>query len=286
MHIQNQHLKAKFLLKGAELCNLINKETGQEYIWQGDPTHWARHTPVLFPFVGKLKDDQYSYEGKTYPMGQHGFARDMDFTVEKQDEASISFLLKATPATLAKYPFHFELRLEYVLEGKSLITRYHVKNAGSELMYFAIGGHPAFKCAMTLAGTRSDYHLLFNKEESSETHLLEEGIFSGNTDAMLSGDKLHITDTLFDRDAIVFKDLKSTNVTLVSQDRKWFKFHFQGFPYLGIWSKSQRSPFVCIEPWFGLADNEHHDGELTTKEGIQKLESGKTFTCDYKVETV
>ncbi len=284
MQIGNEFLKAKFQSKGAELISLIKKKTGQEYIWQANPSHWARHTPVLFPFVGRLKNDQYFYEGKNYNMGQHGFARDKEFEIESQSDHSLVFLLKSDEQTLENYPFRFELRLEYILTDQSLITRYHVKNVGTEMMYFSIGGHPAFKCAMTLAGKRSDYHLLFNKEESSDTHLLEDGTFSGETDLVLQGDRLPITDSLFDRDALVFKDLKSTNVSLVSVDKKWLKFHFQGFPYLGIWSKNNRSPFVCIEPWFGLADNQNHDGDLTKKEGILKLDPAKTFTCDYKIE--
>lgn len=284
MQIHNQHLKAKFQAKGAELISLIEVASGQEYIWQGDPTHWARHTPILFPFVGRLKNDQYTYEGKTYNMGQHGFARDLNFEVERQDQESIVFLLKSSEDTLKSYPFDFELRVTYILEERSIITRYHVSNVGNQRMYFSIGGHPAFKCAMTLAGKRSDYHLLFNQPEEAETHLLVDGLFSGEKEAIISGRALPITDTLFDKDALVFKDLVATNVSLFSINRKWLKFHFQGFPYLGIWSKSQRSPFVCIEPWFGLADNQHHDGELTTKEGIQILEMGKIFVCDYKIE--
>lgn len=284
MQIQNESLKAKFQSRGAELTNLIAKSSGQEYIWQADPTHWSRHAPVLFPFVGRLKNDQYTYNGKTYSMGQHGFARDMEFVVEQQSESSITFLLQSTEETLLIYPFHFELRIEYILQDKSLITRYHTKNIGTDIMYFSVGGHPAFKCAMTLAGKRSDYHLLFNKKEESESYLLSDGLFNGDREKVIEGNQLHITDSLFDKDALVFKNLKSTNVSLFSIDRKWMKFHFQGFPYLGIWSKSNRSPFVCVEPWFGLADNADHNGDLMTKEGIQTLESEKTFICDYKIE--
>lgn len=284
MQIQNDYLKAKFQTKGAELINLIAVDTGQEYIWQGDPTHWARQTPILFPFIGLSKNNQYTFEGKSYQMGQHGFARDLDFKIEKSTDTSITFVLKSSPETLEIYPFTFELRVEFILENKSLITRYHTTNTGDKKMYFSIGGHPAFKCAMTLAGKRSDYHLLFNKEENAQTHFLNNGFFDGKTKKILKGKELLISDTLFDNDALVFKDLISTNVSLLSIDRKWLKFHFQGFPYLGIWSKSRRSPFVCIEPWYGLADNKSHNGDLKKKEGIQYLESGKTFTCDYKIE--
>ena len=147
-------------------------------------------------------------------------------------------------------------------------------------MYFSIGGHPAFKCPMTLAGSRSDYYLVFNKEENTATHMLEDGLFSGETGMALEGTKLPITQNLFDHDALVYKDLNSTNVSLWSADKRWFKFHYQGFPYLGIWSKNQVSPFVCIEPWFGLADSHDHDGEISKKEGIMLLEAHENFTCE------
>ncbi|WP_258103116.1 aldose 1-epimerase family protein [Marinoscillum sp. MHG1-6] len=285
MVLQNEFIKATVQKKGAELVSLILKETGQEYIWQADPAHWARHTPVLFPFVGRLKNDEYHFEGKKYSMGQHGFARDMEFEVESQSENNISFLLTSSEETLRKYPFQFELRIVYTLEGKSIQTQYHVKNTGRHGMYFSIGGHPAFKCAMTLAGKRSDYQLRFNKPEDAAIHLLEDGIFSGETDnSILKKGIIPITDELFDRDALVFKHLKSTNVSLVSMDKTWLKFHFQGFPYLGIWSKNQVSRFVCIEPWFGIADHKDHDGDLAKKEGIMSLDSDKSFNCDYRIE--
>ncbi len=283
MQIYNQHLKAKFQSKGAELTSLIKIETGQEYIWQADPAHWGRHTPVLFPIVGRLKNDQFIHEGKSYAMSQHGFARDKEFALVNQSDSSITFSLLSSAETLEEYPFEFELCITYSLTENALTTKYEVKNAGKREMHFSIGGHPAFKCAMTLAGTRSDYHLLFDKEESAATHMLEDGTFNGETASILNSNRLDITDDLFDQDALVFKNLNSSKVTLVSKDRKWLTFDFNGFPYLGIWSKNRRSPFVCIEPWFGLADHKNHNGQLMDKEGINSLASSERFECQYSV---
>ncbi|MFY0607852.1 MAG: aldose 1-epimerase family protein [Cyclobacteriaceae bacterium] len=284
MQISNQYLKANFQSKGAELISLIKIDTGQEYIWQADPAHWARFTPILFPIVGRLKNDRYTHHGHTYAMSQHGFARDKQFAVVNQSASSITFSLLSSAETLENYPFVFELCITYTLTENVLNTKYEVKNAGNSEMYFSIGGHPAFKCAMTLAGTRSDYHLLFDKEETAPAHMLDEGVFSGKTKPSLEGGRLDIRDDLFDDDALVYKNLQSSKVTLISKDRKWLTFDFEGFPYLGIWSKSRRSPFVCIEPWYGLADHREHSGELSEKEGIQSLKSSEVFACEYAIQ--
>lgn len=284
MLIENEYLSARFSTKGAELTSLRANTTQQEYIWQADPAHWARHAPILFPIVGKLKNDTYTYLGKSYKLPQHGFARDMQFEVKESTSASILFLLKSSKETLENYPFEFELRVGYHLIDHSIKTTYTVTNSGKDQMHFSIGAHPAFNCPMTSEETRSDYKLIFNKDDSQETFIIQNGLFSGATKPILEGTEIAITDALFDDDALVFKGLKATNVTLISPSKKWLKFHYQGFPYLGIWSKSQKSPFICIEPWYGLADNENHTRDFTLKEGIQVLEAGKSFTCDYKVE--
>lgn len=123
--IQNDQLIAEIAEHGAELISLKSKEHGLEYIWQGDPAYWGRHAPVLFPFVGRLKDDQYVYQGKTYQMGQHGFARDMDFEVIEHGQEMASFILRSTPETLEKYPFDFELVISYELGGDA--SRFIIK---------------------------------------------------------------------------------------------------------------------------------------------------------------
>lgn len=285
MKISNNHLKATFNVRGAEITSLTHNATGREYIWQARTKYWGRHAPVLFPFVGKLKKDQYRHEGKTYEMGQHGFARDLDFEIVEHTSDQIIFQLDADSNTLKKYPFKFELRIIYQLEGHSLRTTYEVRNKGKQVMYFSIGGHPAFDCPLNPEEFRSDYWLEFDQQETLFTHRLDGGLFTGKKEAIeLDGQRLHITDHLFDKDALVFKQLNSTRVSLSSLSQKWLTFHFEGFPYLGIWSKSQESPFVCIEPWYGLADYGDHSGELSAKEGIRKLDASAIFSCHYTME--
>ena len=283
MKISNGEITASFKSQGAELTSL--KKNGVEYVWQADPKHWNRHAPVLFPFVGKLKDNQYKFEDKIYQLGQHGFARDMEFEIKDHQSDSISFLLKSNIETLVKYPFPFELTITYSIRDSVISTQYEVFNATTSDLYFSIGGHPAFNCPMDNQGVRSDYWLQFNTQEQLESHLIVDGLFDGNTEQIPTSEgKLLISDNLFDKDALVFKNLTSNQVSLESATKKWITFHFEGFPYLGIWSKSRQSPFVCIEPWFGLADHSDHNGDFTRKEGIQILESKSVFSCVYRVE--
>lgn len=285
MQIQNQFLTATIDPKGAELQSLILNESGHEYIWEADPTHWGKHAPVLFPFIGMSKGGSYTYKGQQYPMDKHGFARDNVFELVESGEDSATFRLATNTELQKKFPFDFELDISYRFRDQSIINAYVVRNLGAEPMPFSIGGHPAFRCPQADGEKRADYRLVFNKEEDIATHLLDEkGFFSGESRHCFSGKELPITDPLFDDDALVFKSLKSTNVSLESGEKRWLKFHYQGFPYLGIWSMSRTSPFVCIEPWFGMADYVDHNGDIEKKEGVQVVQPGSEFVCDFRVE--
>lgn len=283
MKIANKHLSVSFKTKGAELTSI--KKNGLEYLWQANPRFWGRHAPVLFPIVGKLVKDAMKYRGKTYEMNQHGFARDMEFELETHTGDEAVFTLKANAETHKKYPFDFLLTITYSLEGSALRVSYSVANQGDKPMYFSIGGHPAFNCPMTSDESRSDYWFEFNKEEQLTTHIIVDGHFTGETETIEAPEgKLPIRKDLFDRDALVFKNLQADQVSLCSAQKKWLTFHFGEFPFLGLWSKNQESPFVCIEPWQGLADHESHDQQFDTKEGILQLEEHGKFTGSYLIE--
>ena len=144
--LENDKLKVKVNLHGAELRSIYGKENELEYLWNADAKFWNRSSPVLFPFVGSLKNKKYTHDGKEYAMGQHGFARDMDFTMISQSEDEVWFAVKDTEETYAKYPFHFELEVGYRLEGKELTVMWKVKNVNDSDMHFSIGAHPAFFC--------------------------------------------------------------------------------------------------------------------------------------------
>ncbi|MEL6941712.1 MAG: aldose 1-epimerase family protein [Bacteroidota bacterium] len=286
--IQNDEIEVGIQQKGAELASIINRATGQEYMWEADPKYWGRHSSILFPFIGRLNQDQLRIAGHSYPMKQHGFARNTDFRMSKQASDQIIFELTSNEESLEVFPYRFRLEAQYHLEGKTLFITYRVFNQDKQYIYFSLGAHPAFKCPLNEGEVRSDYQLVFEQAETADQHLIENGLRTGATELVLDNDnKLPISDDLFDEDALIFKDLASNFATLEHKNgEKVLKFGFEGFPYLGIWSKNSESPFVCLEPWFGVADHMDWKGDFKDKEGIVALAESEVFECVHSVEVM
>ncbi len=275
--LENESVKVSVRQKGAELVSIYNKSTHLEYLWSGDPAYWAKHSPILFPIVGALKDNQYLYDGKSYTLSRHGFARDMDFELEEESEHSLTFLLKSNADTQAVYPFEFRLRIKYTLLENELSVQYQVSNQDSKEMLFSVGGHPAFRVPLTPETQYTDYYLEFNEtEDFNRWPLAESGLIDREpTPVAENTNRIALSHELFAQDALVFKHLKSTSVILKSDHTPYqLSFDFGEFPYLGIWAAPQ-APFVCIEPWCGIADSVDHDQQLATKEGITRLAAGE-----------
>jgi len=284
--IQNEILSVAIAEKGAELQSLVNKYTGIEYMWGADPAYWAKKSPVLFPIVGGLKDDKYSYGGKTYSLGRHGFARDSAFLVTEQTVESITFTLGDSADTLEKYPFHFNFSVKYALNANKLQVSYIVQNTDHKTMLFSVGGHPAFKLPLAEETLFDDYSLQFNQVETAGRWPLSPTgqVETASTPLLVNTDVLPLTKKLFYQDALVFKNLASTGVSILS-GKTGYGLHvsFEGFPYLGIWSFKDAN-FVCVEPWCGLADSVNATGELAEKEGINTLKPHDIFERTWSVE--
>ena len=271
--IQNDYLSVEVQAKGAELMSLYNKKEQLEYMWSGDPAFWGKHSPVLFPIIGELKNNTYYYNNKAYQLGRHGFARDMEFTVTEQTTSSIGFSLLSNAGTLQKFPFEFGFDIEYLLQQDWLTVTYKVKNTGNGDMYFSVGGHPAFKVPLVEGADYNDYYLEFNEPElAGRWPISAEGLIETDAEPfLLNTNKLPLRKELFYRDAIVFKNLRSDTVRLRSSKHdKGIEFNFPGFPYLGVWA-AKDADFVCIEPWCGIADSVNSNQQLTEKEGINRL---------------
>ena len=284
--LKNQTLTIKINPKGAELVSVFNQENQTEYMWSADAIFWGKSSPVLFPIVGALKDNLYRFEGQEYHLPRHGFAREREFMVESADDQSVTFLLTHNEESLKIYPFAFEFRLKYELHENRLSATYSVNNIGYKTMYFSVGGHPAFALPLSADTDYQDCYLEFNKTEDFQRWGLVEGglIADHSTDFLLGTNRLNLTKELFYDDAIVFKNLQSTEVILKSdKTNRQLKFNFKGFPYLGIWAVEDAN-FVCIEPWWGIADSENHTQELTEKEGIIALKIDEVFEQTWSIE--
>jgi galactose mutarotase-like enzyme len=276
--ISNAQLSATINTIGAELISLV--KNNKNYIWQVDETFWNKTSPVLFPIVGRLQNDSYNLNGKSYHLPRHGFARNMEFSFDKKSDAQVIFELNETDETKVNYPFDFKLLMAYTLMDNELVIEYFVRNQSEEVLPFSIGAHPAF----AISENFEDYSLKFNKEDSFETNHLENESFNGKTTLVeTENNAISLNYALFEKDALVFKHLKSNEVVLKHLDKSILKVNYDNFPYLGVWTK-QNAPFLCIEPWCGLADNQNHNGNLEDKEGVNHLPAGEDFLRAIRIE--
>lgn len=284
--IENGLLKISISEKGAELQSIVHKNFSLEYLWSGDPAFWSKKSPVLFPIVGSLKKNNYEYNGELYSLGRHGFARDMDFTVSWQKADAIMFSLHSNNETLTKYPFPFLFSVRYTLVNNELCVTYIVQNTSHKDLYFSVGGHPAFKLPLTENTVYEDYYLRFGDVETAgRWPLSKDGLIEEHpVHFLMHARKLPLKKSLFYEDAIVLKNLRSNFLFLLSNKTSHgIKFHFDNFPYLGIWA-AKDADFICIEPWCGIADNVNASGKLTEKEGIIKLKADESFERTWSVE--
>ncbi|MNX59453.1 Aldose 1-epimerase [compost metagenome] len=276
--ISNSILKASIKHAGAELFS-IKDSLDNEYIWEGNPDFWGKHSPVLFPIVGTLKNNTYTINEKEYHLPRHGFARDMEFSLIEKTENKAVFSLKSSEETLQKYPFEFELQLIYTLTENSLELTYKVINEGKEKMPFSIGAHPA----IALPNNFEDYAFQFEKEENLKYYLLENDLISSKTKILETKNNLvPINYELFKNDALIFKTLESKSLTILNNLKPYIKVSYNDFPSLGIWTK-ENAPFICIEPWLGYSDTDENTGDLYKKEGILILDENKAFSAKFSI---
>lgn len=281
--IENEFLKAAIDTKGAQLISLIDKKEGRELMWQADPNVWPWHAPNLFPIVGGVINDELLVNGKAYPMKRHGFARHSEFILLNSYDKQAVFSLPNSEKTHEVYPYTFDFEIMYLLIDNALRITYKVINRDKKDIYFSVGGHPAFNVPFYPNEQYEDYYLEFEVEEKLDRHLISpDGMFSGKTEPVVfDGNKLWLKKDMFEVDALVFKNMRSREVTLKSKNHdKSLTVEFPHFNYLGIWAKSG-APFVCIEPWLGCTDTEGQPKDISQKENIQKLDYGHVFEAAY-----
>ena len=283
--LENEHIKASFAKKGAELQSVLNKKNNTDYLWNGNPAHWGKFSPVLFPIVGALKDNTFYYENKEYKLSRHGFARDHEFQADQSGMDEVTFTLSHNEGTLKIYPFKFILQLRYKLSESVLSCTYQVSNPDHQPLLFSIGAHPAFKVPFESGLEYTDYFLEFNKDNFLSYHKIDHDLIANETvDVELKDNKLPLRHELFYEDALVFKSLKSDCISIRShKSPNGLHFRFKDFPFFGIWA-AKDADFLCLEPWCGIADGLDHTQKLEEKEGIMRLASGETWNRTWEIE--
>jgi len=287
-YLENSVLRITINQLGAEVSRILSKENSHEYLWNGDETYWKRHSPVIFPIVGSLKDRRLVIDGKDYPMSQHGFARDMNFRMTKQSNGKqIHFRLEDDDDTYRQYPYRFALEIDYELDGYRLGVNWRVINKDSKDMYFQIGAHPAFMCPFAGKGVKTDYYLKVDTDRKLKYSLLDENglVHYEDNELMTNSGMIEITGDMFDRDALIFEDSGVTKVSLCTPDKMEYISVAFDAPLFGIWSPAgKNAPFICIEPWYGRADRADFSGDIREREYINCIASGESFEAKYYIE--
>ena len=275
--LKNEYLTVSINPLGAELSSLKSNETTREYIWQGDPSVWNGHSPILFPIAGRLKGDSYLYNGKAYCLPKHGFARRNEFDIVSVSPKSAAFSLKDNEKTLTVYPFFFDLTAEYSLNGKTLTVTNTVSNTDSTPIYFSLGAHPAFNIKV------GDSVVFSEKEDLTAVLFDSYGLLGSKKTLAENADSIVIDAHIFDNDAIFFENMNSTSAKIVSADgEEILEMSYGKVPYLGLWAKPN-APYVCIEPWHGICDTKEVSGKIEEKPCIIELDPNKKFVFSYTI---
>lgn len=287
IEIKSEFIRAKISPIGAELKSLWDYESRIEFLWQGDKKHWSRSAPWLFPIVGKLRDDQYWLRSKFYHMQRHGFARDMKFEVIEKERDKVTFRLESNDETYKSYPFLFRFNITYKVYGPKLLIDVEVRNVDKKEMLFSLGFHPAFNVPMAEKEKFDDYYLEFSERESRGVHGLHNELVNfhepDNKRVFHPAGVIKLTHKLFAGDALILSDPQSESVSLRSQKHdNYLRLEFGSVPYLGLWS-AKGAPFVCIEPWYGVADAVDTNGDFYEKEGLIVLEAGDNFKANFSI---
>ena len=285
--VENDILKVEIDSFGAEVKSVLDKTNYREYMWYGNPKFWGRTSPVLFPFVGSLKNKTYSYAGREYHMGQHGFARDMEFTLDSREDKEVWFKLVSDNSTYEKYPFEFELKIGYILNDNQLTVKWQVTNTGDKRMYFSIGAHPAFLVPVHGENNKVGYKLRFEGTDRIIHHgnTLDTGL------AIMEDKKLELTDgtvtideDFFDHCTYMIENNQTKCVGI--EDAAGNKIVDVNFdtPLFAIWSPEKKNaPFICIEPWYGRCDAIDFEGSIEGRAFTNVLECNETFEGGYEI---
>jgi galactose mutarotase-like enzyme len=280
--LRSDGISATVKADGAELCSLKNRQ-GLELLWQAGPA-WPRHSPILFPIVGRLKNDELRHQGKTYPMTLHGFARDRKFAWSERGPRSCTLVLTDDAATRLHFPFAFRLAVTYAVEETHLDVGYEITNTGDETLPASLGGHPAFNWPLLPGLPKEAYGISFSSEELEPIRRLKDGLLRAMPEPTpIDGKFLALSEQLFADDAVILDRPASSSICYAADRGPAIHVCWEGFRELGIWSKPQGAPFVCIEPWHGFASPSDFDGEFVDKPGLMHIAPAATRILKYRI---
>ena len=291
--LENDELLVTVARHGAELTRIYDKKAGRDVLWDANPAVWNRHSPVLFPFIGKCYEGKYLHNETEYEMPIHGFARDMEFQPVLCDIDECWFSLKDTDETFKNYPFHFEVEIGHRLEGRTITVMWKVTNPDSQELLFMMGGHPAF--VVPEGRSIYDYTFEFNREGGKKGQYQDGLHYLAPNDKgyearelqgtlKLTEGRAPLTKGFFDTVlTYMFDGFQVSSVSLLLDGKPYVTVGCEEFPYLGLWSEEATHPFVCLEPWSGLCAPEGYIGELKDRPGVVALGPWKSWDKSYTI---
>lgn len=275
---ENQKFTLGVKEMGAELTSLKSKETGYEFIWDGNTDIWYGQSPILFPIIGRLLDDKYRLNGKEYTMPKHGIVRKKPFRLISSTTDSLTFSQTNDDESIEMYPYEFEIQVKFQLTDTGLSVTHTIFNNNSDKMYFSFGAHPAFNCKI------GDYLEFENNEDLLTERIDHESILIEEKFPVdIQNKSIYLTEDLFCNDALILSGYTSKSISLKSDSHnRVVKFNFDS-PFLGIWAKPN-APYVCIEPWWGVNDNYDKKQDISEKRGIMVLEANQSQSFNWNIE--
>ncbi|MFI4912112.1 MAG: aldose 1-epimerase family protein [Sedimentisphaeraceae bacterium JB056] len=286
--ISNDFLSVDVKTEGAELCSLKQLKNNKEFLWTGDAKYWNGQSPILFPVVGRIRKQGLVIDGQIFDMPKHGFARKTEFELIEHCGTNLRYRIADSDYTYSVYPYKFLFDVEYKLVENCLEICFTVTNSDEKVMCFSLGAHPGFNCPLDEDEKFSDYYIEFDRNETADCWRIVDDLLAKCEPKYLENQDLLTLDRhMFKDDALVFKQLNSSRLYLCSRKRgRRLEIDFAGFKHLGLWTKSEDAPFICIEPWLGYDDVKGFEGDITEKEGIELLNPGKQFSCSYSIKVL
>ncbi len=285
--IQNSDLTVTVCDRGAQLQS-IQSSDGTEYLWQGDPAYWTSRAPNIFPYVARLTEGKFYYQGNVYGFGNHGLVRYADLAVVDASPDSVTYRLESDEDTLRQYPFPFRYTMRYQVQGKRLLMQTTVENTGTKRMFFAVGGHPGFNVPLEDGLSFSDYCLEFDEPaEPYRLLLADSGAVTPGQERypLEDGRRIPLDHSLFDHDAIVLHHTAKTVALKAKGGRRGVTVSFPDFRYVGFWHKPKTdAPYVCIEPWTSLPSREGIIENLALQSDLLHLDPGEKYKTEWWIE--
>ena len=284
--LSNKWLQIEVSERGAEIHRIVGVHTHHEYLWKGDPVYWERHSPLLFPIVGKLRNGETKINGSVYKIPKHGFLSDAMFEKIEETKNTLVYRLESTPRMHRIYPFPFRLDVIYKLRANYISVVWKILNTGIEEMPFQIGGHPGINYPHFDPDEKVKGYIKFRRPSPIESaSVCDTGCLGRRRyDLPLRNGLLPITDECFKNDAIIIDKNQVKHIDFLDTKKRPYVAMDFNSPVLLLWSPyGVKAPFVCLEPWYGLCDAENYEGDFFNRPYTNILDPGHNSMMGYSL---